>query len=338
MAAAQVSYGSPSQSRFSPARPNPVSSRLYDLPTDFSVAQIEARNILVHLLDGLKNADSRHYERYGKWVERHPNLEELCFRCVRPHVWVFLQGRWSLDALKSIGGDLKSEGRCVYLNAVLGLDRRVRLYVGQTISLRARVGQHLNFRYRRDNPSLHYHALQNSIYNAFGTLATLPPSGSNQPGMDSPDLLLNVLEMWMCLAFRTLPQQTLDHWLEGLEGIKKGHKEGKEGEFGGLNIASPLDQGDTAREWVDCSESDDPLVLQYLGHGSKATQAIQNDEGGKVQDTPAQRRKNYAEAAKNFKLQKDLVVPRWIFFGGLAMAFGMILFSRQQRLHFGRFR
>ncbi|OAL50538.1 hypothetical protein IQ07DRAFT_611439 [Pyrenochaeta sp. DS3sAY3a] len=297
MAAAQVSYDSPSPSRFSSSRPSSVSSRLYDLPAEFSVAQLEARTILVYLLDDLKNPDSRHYERYGEWVERHPKLEELCFRCVRPHVWIFLQGRWSLDALKAVGGDLKSEGRSIYMNAVLGLDRRVRMYIGQTTSLRHRVGQHLNFRHRRDNPSLHYHALQNSIYNAFGTLATLPPFGSNQPGLDSPALLLNVLEMWMCLVFRTLPQPTLNYWLEGLEGVKQGRKEGKEGEFGGLNIASPLDQGAADREWVDCSESDDPIVLEYLGHGSKAAQAVQN-QGGEVQDTPAQRREKYKKVTE----------------------------------------
>lgn len=161
--------------------------------------------------------------------------------------------------LKTIGGDLKSEGRGVYFDGVLGLDKRTRIYIGQSFNLRLRIAQHWNFRYRRDNPSLHYHAVQKSIYNVFGILCALPsPNMGNHtlPGMDCPDLLLNVLEMWMCLLLRSLPTQTLEEWLP--EGVKA------EKNFGMLNIASPLDHGDTEREWVDLSEFSDPLMQDYF--------------------------------------------------------------------------
>jgi hypothetical protein len=283
---------------------------MYDYPVDFTPAQAEATKIFTHLLEKLKEKDSKYYAKYGKWVERHPRFQEFCFRCIRPHVWTFLNGRWSLDALKAVGGDLKSEGRGVYLDGVLGQDRRVRIYVGQAGSIRSRVAQHLNFRYRRDNPSLHYHAMQHSIYNAIGLVAQVPSSNiGNQslPGMDAPELLMNVLEMWMCLVFRTLPPQTLDLWLPG-DGTVKRRKEGQEGEFGGLNIACPLDQGEAQREWIDLSDSDDPLIRDYLGFGRKTAQnehqnrsdAQQTKVEKKDEDTPAQRRMNYTERAKSY--------------------------------------
>jgi hypothetical protein len=168
--------------------------------------------------------------------------------------------------LKLIGGDLKSEGRGIYFDGVLGLDRHTRIYIGQSTNLRFRISQHWNFRYRRDNPSLHYYAFQQSMFNVFGILAMLPsPSMGNHalPGMDCPDLLLNVIEMWMCLLFRGLPKDVLAMWLP--EGVPK------EGEFGALNIALPVDHGAKAKEWVDLSESDDPLVQEYLGCDRRRT-------------------------------------------------------------------
>jgi hypothetical protein len=275
-----------------------VQTKMFDLPAEFTPAQLEAKQILAHVLSRLKERDSKYYRRYGKWVDRHARLEEFCFSCIRPHIWKYLQGRWSLDALKAVGGDLRYEGRGIYLDGVLGLDRRVRIYVGQAYSIRARIAQHLNFRYRRDNPSLHYHAMQNSIYNAIGLIAQIPsPNMGNHtlPGMDCPDLLMNVLEMWMCLVFRSLPLQTLEEWLPNEESVRKGRKSGAEGEFGGLNIASPLDQGEKQREWLDLSDSEDPLVRDYLGRGKSDVKV----EVKKEEDEIAQRKAEYAERAKN---------------------------------------
>ncbi|KAF1911893.1 hypothetical protein BDU57DRAFT_523985 [Ampelomyces quisqualis] len=273
---------------------------MFDLPTDFSPSQLEARKILHHVLSSLKDQESKYYPKYGKWVERHSRLEDFCFQCIRPHTWTYLSGRWSLDALKAVGGDLKSEGRGIYFDGVLGLDRRVRIYVGQANSLRARIAQHLNFRHRRDHPSLHYHAMQHSIYNAIGLVAQVPsPNMGNHmlPGMDCPDLLMNVLEMWMCLCFRTLPIQTLEAWLPDDGEMQKGRKRGLEGEFGGLNVACPLDQGEKQREWLDLSDAEDPLIRDYLGRGRESVKIeIEKEE----EDSVAQRRIRYTERAKSY--------------------------------------
>ncbi|XPS74861.1 hypothetical protein M3J09_006976 [Ascochyta lentis] len=284
-----------SQSWISSSATSTLTPRMNDLPAQLSPAQIEAQQILKHLLSKLKDPESKYYGRYGKWVERHSRLDDFCFRCIRPQVWSYLNGRWSLDALKTIAGDLRADARAIYLNGILGLDKRVRIYVGQASSLRPRIAQHLNFRYRRDNPSLHYHALQSSIYNAIGVLAVLPGPGMGNhtlPGMDDPGLLLNVLETWMCLVFRSLPVSTLEEWIP--EGISSGQKEGKEGEFGGLNIRSPLDQGDGKAEWVDMSTSEDPLAREYLCAGSK-----KNEHPKEQTEVETEKRKReYAEKAR----------------------------------------
>lgn len=146
--------------------------------------------------------------------------------------------------------------------------KRSRIYIGQSNTLNTRIKQHWSFRYRRDNPSLHYYAMQQSIFDSFTVLATLPSPGSkgykSLPGMDQPELVLNVLEMWCCLLFRTLPRQTLEAWLpEHLCKANKLYRGAVEGS--GLNIAPPLDHGDrSSRSWVDLSISADPLILDFV--------------------------------------------------------------------------
>lgn len=115
--------------------------------------------------------------------------------------------------------------------------------------------------------------------------------GHALPGMDDPALLLNVLEMWMCLVFRSLPASVLEEWTP--EGVDAMRKRGKEGVFGGLNIRSPLDQGGSKASFVDLSECDDPLVREYVGVGTA------NSHGKiKVEDEVELRKKMYAEKAR----------------------------------------
>ncbi|UPX11052.1 uncharacterized protein EKO05_0001676 [Ascochyta rabiei] len=297
MATPQSSHQSPrsSQTWISNSAASTSTSRMNDLPLQLSPAQVEAQQILKHLLSKLSEPESRYYEKYGRWAERHARLDDFCLRCVRPQVWAYLNGRWSLDALKTIAGDLRSDARAIYLNGVLGLDKRVRIYIGQASSLRPRIAQHLNFRFRRDNPSLHYHALQSSVYNAIGVLAVLPGPGMGNhtlPGMDDPGLLLNVLEMWMCLVFRSLPVATLKEWIP--VGVSSGRREGKEGEFGGLNIRSPLDQGDGRAGWIDLSTNEDPLVREYLGVGAAKSEQPREQRGAETE----KRKREYAEKAR----------------------------------------
>ena len=115
--------------------------------------------------------------------------------------------------------------------------------------------------------------------------------GHALPGMDDPGLLLNVLEMWMGLVFRTLPASILEEWMP--EGVSPARREGREGVFGGLNIRSPLDQGDSKSDWIDLSESDDPLVREYVGPG-----VAKNEEHDLLQNAIEKRKKEYAEKAR----------------------------------------
>lgn len=200
----------------------------------------------------------------------------------------------------------------------------MRIYVGQASSLRTRIAQHLNFRYRRDNPSLHYYALQRSIYNAIGVLAVLPsPSmgGHALPGMDDPGLLLSVLEMWMGLVFRSLPILMLEEWLP--DGVCT-TKEGKEGAFGGLNIRCPLDQGDSRSDWIDMSKSNDVLVREYLGADAAKSSEVKDG----AQDEVEKRKQKYAERArkmnqgqKNVGLSANTVVA---FSIGIVLGFALV--------------
>jgi len=332
--AAVVEQATPYRPPFHTITPYTNSSQpnMFDYPVDFNNAQLEAKNILAHVLTTLKEKDSKYYPRYGKWVERHPRLEEVCFRCIRPQVWTFLNGKWSVDALKCVGVDLRFDGKGVYLNGVVGLDRNVRIYIGQASQIRARVARHLNFRYRRDNPSLHYHAMQQSTYNIFGLAAQLPsPNMGNHalPGMDAPDLLLNVLEMWMCLVFRTLPLQVLEQWLPDDGTINKKRKEGQEGEYGGLNIATPIDHGEKQREWIDLSESEDPLVHEYLRRGRNYSDTEQKKRSDvqliKLEDKKGENEaaQKYTKQAKDYnkarKQQDESLTPGGAFILGSAL-------------------
>ncbi|KAF2790538.1 hypothetical protein K505DRAFT_340349 [Melanomma pulvis-pyrius CBS 109.77] len=267
----------------------------------------DAQSVLAHILARLQEPESKYYERYGEWIKSQEGLEDFMFRIVRPEVWRCLQtGCRSMDACKAVGGDIKFEGRGVYMSAVLGLDKRVRVYIGQSTHIRSRITQHWNFRHRRDNPSLHYHAYQNSIFNTFGILATLPPATpGNQnhllPGMDCPDLLLNILEMWFCLMFRALPSQTLEEWLPAGAGVRS--KEGREQQPMALNITSPLDQGYRGeRVWLDLSASNDPLVQDYLNAGERKRSEA---DFAQRQQHPQQVQQAYREAQKAFQEEQE---------------------------------
>ncbi|CBX92863.1 hypothetical protein LEMA_P055690.1 [Plenodomus lingam JN3] len=327
-----------SSQRMTTSPPSPSPSTTNSSPSKpLNSSQIEAQTILNHLLSKLCSPASRYHSRYAPYIQQHPSLPETLFSAIRPQIWTVLSHRLSLDALKLVAGDLKSENQgTIYLNAILGLDKRVRIYVGQTKSLRQRVGQHLNFRYRRDNPSLHYHALQGSVYNAFGIVAVVP---RGIKGMDDVGLMLNLLEMWVCLIFRTLPEQVLEEWLPGHPDVGKGRKEGKEGVFGGLNVACPLDSGSREREWVDMSGSDDPLVRDYLSvdrmkEEEVARKEVRDEKRMKklvIEDTPEQRKRTYAEHARRFNeaAQHEIRVPQWVVLGAIATMVGIVVFSNR---------
>lgn len=73
---------------------------------------------------------------------------------------------------------------------------------------------------------------------------------------ERPDLVMNVLETWCCLLFRSLPKATLEEWLGSdlEEGLPS------------LNVALPLDTGDemaskTAFDLL--KDADEGLAKEY---------------------------------------------------------------------------
>ena len=328
-----------------PARSNQTSQ------TTLTPPQLEARTILTHLLTRLsqpKDDDTptnQRYDEYSAWINQHsiPTLTTSLYSMVRPQLWTLLSSRLSLDALKHVGGDLRLETRgAIYFNGILGVDKRLRMYVGQSGNLRQRVSQHLNFRYRRDHFSLHYYALEWSVYNVFGVCAVLPsplPSSSSLvPGMERSDLVMNVLEMWMCLIFRSLPSDTLEDWLPDDELVDKGRKTAKEGVVGGLNVATPLDQGVGVKNmpFVDLSGEVDPVIRDYLREVKRRKGDVQQVENVKIKDGTVEvdeeeralRKKMYAEKVRRYqnRRDKDVVIPQWVFLGALAVGVGVFLF------------
>lgn len=179
------------------------------------------------------------------------------------------------------------------------------------------------------------------MYNAIGVVAVLPTgvAARGVEGMDDMGLMLNLLEMWVCLIFRTLPEQVLEEWLPDHPDVGKERKEGKEGVFGGLNVACPLDGGSREREWVDMSGSDDLIVREYFGldrlrEEEVARKEARNEKRMKkevAEDTPEQRKKIYVEHARRFNeaAQQEIRVPQWVVFGSIAAMVGIVVFSNR---------
>lgn len=144
-----------------------------------------------------------------------------------------------------------------------GRDNKWRFYVGQSDNVSFRIRrQHQNFRYRRDNPSFHNYAMQDSRWDHFIILAVLPP-GATAAGFSPKEqaLLLNMLEMWCALLFSTLQPSIMAQWHE------YGAADGSGRPWAGLNLNCPLDQGGPVKfvNWRHAlSESEDPLANAYV--------------------------------------------------------------------------
>ena len=167
------------------------------------------------------------------------------------------------------------------------------------------------------------------MYNVLGAVIVVPSSGNGEmSGMDDVSLLLNVLEMWMCLVFRSLPEESLGEWLpDDDSAVGRKRRIGKEGGVGGLNVACPLDQGtDMAeRAFVDLDNEADPLVKRYL---KEVRRRKREEEEGNEEDELLQRKRAYAEKARGYaKKDTDIHVPQWVVVGALVAAVGYILLN-----------
>jgi hypothetical protein len=115
--------------------------------------------------------------------------------------------------------------------------------------------------------------------------------------MDCPDLTLNILEMWLCLLFRSLPTEMLEEWLP--VGVGKEWR----GEVPmALNIASPLDTGSkSSRTWLDLSTSTDPVVLDYLANGDRRRSEVDYNKRTSQQQAQAPSQDQAEEVKKAYR-------------------------------------
>ncbi|KAA8625286.1 hypothetical protein PtrSN002B_003524 [Pyrenophora tritici-repentis] len=167
-------------------------------------------------------------------------------------------------------------------------------------------------------------------------------------GMEEVVLTMNVLEMLMCLVFRSLPVEKLREWLPLSEDevdetgavVSQKRRKSREGVVGGLNIASPLDQGLISfkdQPFVDLSGEEDELVQEWLRElerkrgerGGVSEKVLLEKKGVVDREKVEARKKAYAEKARgyNMHIEKDGVfVPHWVLLGAAAVVVGWGLF------------
>ncbi|KAF2102435.1 hypothetical protein NA57DRAFT_71432 [Rhizodiscina lignyota] len=222
------------------------------MQTDIATSKL----VLQHLLDQLRDPTNRHHGRYKDLVTSTASneVEEVLVSCMHPQFLALVdEGR--LDSFvdsKSIPSDTSYRGRAIYLHIVNSKDSIARYYIGQAYNLSWRIRQHLDFRYRRDNPSLHYWAVNSSTADSFVVLGKL------EKKVEYPELVLNVLEMWAALLLQSLvPKSKLDDWLPAHVPRL---------DLNGLNVELPLDQGaesDSHAAFESLKSAEDKLVRDY---------------------------------------------------------------------------
>ncbi|KAH7041389.1 uncharacterized protein B0I36DRAFT_312747 [Microdochium trichocladiopsis] len=259
------------------------------------ISRAVAADILSHLLNTLEYPpQERHRKRYSSLVEgNEAALHRYLFSCLRPEVLEVFSHQSSLPSWATLRklneqGPPPPDAAGVYLNIIRGTDGHDRLYVGQTTRLNQRIfRQHMNFRYRRDNRSLHYHAIEYSSWNNFVVLAVPPPPSGSLPSWlrgSNPQLILNVLEMWCALMFKTLPRNTFEDWLP------EKYLDAEHADWFPLNLALPLDQGDhelgATVDWGEAlRNANDPLARGYAsGRAPTSTSlSVQHEKPAEVE-------------------------------------------------------
>jgi hypothetical protein len=127
----------------------------------------------------------------------------------------------------------------------------------------------------------------------------------------------------MCLLFRCLPQQTLNTWLP--RDVRQN------GDFGALNIASPLDNGAREREWVDLSAWNDPLVQEYIGGDRKRSSVAYTKarlpENGEEAERELKRDVAYRKSKQPDKVQNviQITTPGLLLIGAAVLTGFLLL-------------
>ncbi|KAL1961941.1 hypothetical protein VTN77DRAFT_770 [Rasamsonia byssochlamydoides] len=104
------------------------------------------------------------------------------------------------------------------------------LYIGQSINVKRQIEDHLNPYYRYKHPSLHYHVWgqRETMESKFVLLA----HGTKVKTISNIEL--NIIELWCCLIFQTLPPSLLKYLPPDIPVVRDEYH---------LNIAHPLWQG-----------------------------------------------------------------------------------------------
>lgn len=221
----------------------------------------------------------------------------------------------------AIGGDINYPGPGWYLH-LLFVQGKIRLYVGQTTSLRRRiVRQHCNEAYRSGNPSLHYKAWEQAEWDAWVVLGC----GQITHHMtEAQKLYLNVGEMWCGLLFRSLLKRQLEKYLPPFAI-------GMLGPDQHLNIRSPLDQGTAqGNDILELAHSQDPLHRAYLLEAGR--------KGGRAfVSNVRERTRQKILAGGPFTVHKKTNGQLWIWFQYVEIHLGLShnfpLASKSVRVH-----
>jgi len=179
----------------------------------------------------------------------------------------------SVNSLLGLGGDLSDDGPGVYMHIITDKKDPTHyyLYVGQANNLQRRISDHCRDSYQQNHMSLHYHVLR-----SMGGQGTFVILTKYSPGDDDVNVfLLNIMEMWCCMIFQTLPEKTLDQYLPA--DVKIPHPGAH------LNLALPLSQFPDDPEEIKKSfshalDSTDPLIVEYFRKAQLKRAAAQTEK------------------------------------------------------------
>ena len=243
------------------------------------------KRILDHLLEILENETNIFLKDYALWLKACENpqrLSQWLFDCVDKGVLQLQEKFVDVEALERLEEKQEQDrqrfqGSGGYLNFLT--DRMdghyCRFYVGQSSDLAGRIKVHKRHFDNQDDESLHYYlgslGKDNRQCNFIRLFRLPPPDPEKDPVSSSKhrSLALNVLEMVMALAFRSLTTQDCEKYSP--EGVAPARKKSIH-----LNVLIPLFQsspvGDVQRFQARqrlCT-SDDPDIRGWPAYQDKA--------------------------------------------------------------------
>ncbi|KAL3478081.1 hypothetical protein BJX99DRAFT_245767 [Aspergillus californicus] len=162
------------------------------------------------------------------------------------------EGLFSFTNIQELGQDASTmTNPGIYLHVLWVKESPVRqfwLYVGQSINIKARINDHYKRRRHGKHFGLHYHVWNQPEGKPSKFVALWTPRLSEFDSLPQEycQLLLNIVEIWVCCVLQTLPPHYLESYLpSSIKCVWAGRH---------LNIALPLWQSfsETWEDRVDC--------------------------------------------------------------------------------------